>query len=209
MVRSQRQPRVKPNIILFIVGALIFVGALYFATEQELTFAPWLRFLSFIGIAGIIIQVIAIYRLRPFSRFYVASFVAVIFDFLFVVGYLVFATLYFIDRDWFPELGAIVAILNILMTLAETIIMVCFVVGTNKVAEEYGRGMPKLTKIILLVYLILVIFDVILPIITLTGATLPDNFFFNLLVSSVGILSLVRHVLIVVFLVKAIIVIPY
>ena len=201
---EKRSPR--KNIILFLVGAFIFIGCLYVATDlNDYLKIPGLEYARYAGLVGIILQIIAVIRLIQFNKYFIASLIFIIFDTLLVTTYLTLLIL----RDYtpvnVPNVTLLLEILNLLMIVAESLLMVFFALGVNAIAAENYNSMNVLTKVVVFVYLFVGIGQALLTTLGLAGVTLPDIFFLRLIVKAINVLGLAKEVLMLIFLITALV----
>lgn len=201
---ERRSPR--KQLILFLVGGLIFIACLFVATDlNEYIKIPALELVRYAGLVGLILQIFAVARLRQFSNKYVGSIVCIILDIILAAGYI---TLYIIDKYTsavIPQCAMIMEALNIAMIVAESFIMIFFALGTNQLARDYYNSMDLLTKLVVIVFLIFTLGELLFGILGLAGVTLPDIFILRALYKIVNIASVAKHILVLIFIIVAIV----
>ena len=203
-VSGDGKPRRK--IVLFIVGIIIFFAALYVATDvANFVKLDILKYFRIIAIVGLIIQIIAIYKLRVYSKYYVFSFCAVILDLIIVTPYIVFLLMNDLNPTAYPWLPDALKACNIAEVVAETLIMVFFFVATDELAEQSFHGMGKLTVILIIVYVLLAAVEVTSGVLTWMGVVLPDGWYVDIILKIISVSTAIKAIGTIAFLICALI----
>ena len=199
------RPRV--CIILFLLGALCFYVGIDVAMQGPTLFGiPQLRYFYILGIGGLVLQVLSILGLGKYNKLYYASGVCIFIDLVLILTYFLLPQ---ILKS--VDLSKPIEVVNLGMMVAEALIMIFFVLGTNKLASDGYNEMPLLTKIIVIAYVFITAVQLIAGILVLMGVTLNGVPFADTILMAIDNISdtllFAREVCMVIFLIAAIIII--
>ena len=203
-VSGDGKPRSK--IVIFIVGALIVFASAYIGIDGASAFnLPFLEYLRFGALVGLAIQIFALFKMIVYDRMYVVSFVMGIIAFLCVGAYLVGTVLDLLGIITFTTDGVPYLSMSLADTVAESIMMIFFIIATDRLASQSYHGMPKLTKILVIAYIILLLLEIASYVAQLTGVTITIEFVAVVLYTAQKISTIVKLVGTVVFLICSLI----
>ena len=201
-VSGDGKPRRK--IVLFLVGLIVFFSALYLSIDVSSTFhIPSLGFFKIGCIVGLVLELVALFKLRQYDYAYTFCFIlALITGVSVLFGY----PLYIIREFKFigsPIIDFLYELCSFIDSITEMLIMVIFVRATNRLAEQSYKGMPKLTLALTIAYLICILVATLDFLSLILKFTITNDFLGTLLAKIVGTADIVRWVGIIIFLVYA------
>ena len=199
------RPRV--CIILFLVGAICLYFGLDLSIQgPELFHNEAFRYFFILAVGGLVLQVFSILGLATYSKRYYVSLVCIAIDLVLILAYFLLPLL-FKSKD----LSKPVEVLYLLMMVAEALIMIFFVLGTNDLADDNFNGMPFLTKLIIFAYVFITAVQLIAGVLVLLGVTFDGVPFAGQILGAIDNISdtllFAKEVSMVIFLISAIIVI--
>ena len=164
---------------------------------------PVLSYIGVLSFVGLILQIIAIILLRNVNKRYANALWMLILNLiLFAVAF----TLNIIEaaRNE-PELfTTALSWISIGQELTEALVVIYFVLGTNQLAEEDGKGMPILTKLIVRGYVGIFLVSLLLTLLTLLIPAIKENQIATLIFAIILlVLYVVREVAYLFFLIKS------
>ena len=183
------------QIVIFLIGALIVFASVYVAIDVSSTFnLPFLSYFRFGVLVGLLIQIFALLKMIVYDRLYLISLVMAIIAFLVIGAYLSVTVLHEIGLIPFMFEGTSYSIINLIDTVAESIMMIFFIIATEHLAEQSYHGTPKLPKVLVIVYIILLLFEVFIFIGQLIGFTITIEWVAILLFRIQNISSIIKIV---------------
>lgn len=170
-VSGDGKPRHK--IVLFIIGAFILFLSAYIAIDGAQAFEmPLLGFFRIGIIVGLFIQLIALFKLMVYDKFYIVSFITGIIVFLAVSTFVVLWMLDLYGTIYFPEDGVLYRTLSLSDGIGEDLMLIFFIIATNRLANQSYYGMGKLTVILVIAYAFLLLLEITIFIASFTGFTI-------------------------------------
>lgn len=170
-VSGDGKPRHK--IVLFIIGAIILFLSAYIAIDGAQAFEmPLLGFFRIGIIVGLFIQLIALFKLMVYDKFYIVSFITGIIVFLAVSTFVVLWMLDLYGTIYFPEDGVLYRTLSLSDGIGEDLMLIFFIIATNRLANQSYYGMGKLTVILVIAYSFLLLLEITIFIASFTGFTI-------------------------------------
>lgn len=170
-VSGDGKPRNK--IVLFIIGAIILFLSAYIAIDGAQAFEmPLLGFFRIGIIVGLFIQLIALFKLMVYDKFYIVSFITGIIVFLAVSIFVVLWMLDLYGTIYFPEDGVLYRTLSLSDGIGEDLMLIFFIIATNRLANQSYYGMGKLTVILIIAYSFLLLLEITIFIASFTGFTI-------------------------------------
>lgn len=202
MQQTVGREKAKRNIVLFIIGVFIGLIASVVSEVGLITSNPVLTILGAVGLVGLILQIIAIVCLRNVNNQYANAMWCLILDLLINLVIIILDIIIFV-QDGNATLSTVGTWLDVASDVAEAGIVVYFVLGTNKLAEENGKGMPVLTKIIVVGYVIMFLLSLafnLLGLIPAIGENQVVAYAFSIVVL---VLYVVREIAYILFLIRS------
>ena len=170
-VSGDGKPRHK--IVLFIIGAIILFLSAYIAIDGAQAFEmPLLGFFRIGIIVGLFIQLIALFKLMVYDKFYIVSFITGIIVFLAVSTFVVLWMLGLYGTVYLPEDGVLYRTLSLSDSIGEDLMLIFFIIATNRLANQSYYGMGKLTVILVIAYAFLLLLEITVFIASFTGFTI-------------------------------------
>lgn len=161
------------KIVLFIIGAIILFLSAYIAIDGAQAFEmPLLGFFRIGIIVGLFIQLIALFKLMVYDKFYIVSFITGIIVFLAVSTFVVLWMLDLYGTIYFPEDGVLYRTLSLSDGIGEDLLLIFFIIATNRLANQSYYGMGKLTVILVIAYAFLLLLEITVFIASFTGFTI-------------------------------------
>lgn len=199
-VSGDGKPRRK--IVLFLIGALIVFASAYVALGGPSAFGiPYLEFFRAGVLIGLGIQIFALFKMIVYDRRYAISLVAAIITFLTVLVFVVALTLDLMGVITFAIDGPLYQILSLIDTVAESVLLIFFVIATESLAEHSYHGTPKLALVLVIVYIFLAALDVFIFVGNLVGLTITIEWIAIVLYKLQNISSVVKFVGTLVFII--------
>lgn len=201
-VSGDGKPRQK--IALFLIGEIIFLALVYVGTNlSDDLKLPALSVFRIISLVGLGIELYALFKLRQYDTGYIVGFVfAVITGIFLIIG----LTFYFLD-DYkiftFKYLDSTINICSLVEGTAETLTMLLFVRATNRLAQQSYKGMPKLTLILTIAFIVCLVADVLESLALIFNFTITNVFIGELLAKVVNLAAIVKFVGVIIFLAYA------
>lgn len=203
-VSGDGKPRRK--IVLFLIGAFVVFASAYIAIDVASTFGlPFLTFFRFGVLVGLGIQIFALFRMIVYDKGYILSFIMGIIAFLCVSAFLVATTLDFIGVITFTTEGTPYLTLSLIDTVAESIMMIFFIVATEHLAEQSYHGMPKLTIVLVVAYIILLLLEIAAFVAQLAHFTIPWEWLATILFEIQKISSIIKLIGTLIFVISALV----
>ena len=200
---------IKPRfaIILFLIGAIVlYLGVGLFHAGPTTIVGEFYKYCIYVAIGGLLLQVISIMALWRFGKLFHYSLFFVLVDAILIALYLILP-IAFKDSD----LSKTLEVLSLAMMVAESLIMIFYVLGVNNLAYDNYNGMPFLTKLIIFAYIVITVIQLVAGVLVLFGVTLNGVPYAETIVTVVDKiadgLTLAKEVGIVVFFIIAIVVI--
>ena len=191
MEQSRGREKAKRYVVLFIIGVfLAFINTVVAEVGDRVEGLSWLTFFAFAALVGAILQIIAIIKLRNVNKSYANALWALILNFLILLTIAIIGVISAIqegnaslDRanDW----------LAVGSDFTEALIVVYFVYGTNKLAEENDKGMPILTRMIVIGYMAIFAISLLLKILNMLVPAIGEN---EVVTAVFGIIILVLYI---------------
>ena len=202
MEQTFGRDKAKKNIIIFVVGVFISILASIIPSIGELANLPWLTFIAFVGLIGFILEIYAIIRLRNVNKYYANSLWAVIFD---IVASTVAITLSvaYTFNEGNTILPRLVNGFGIASDIFEALSVINFVLGTNVLAAESGKAMPKLTRIIVLGYVGIFAVSLVVNLLELIPAIAENATVLFVFAVIILVLYIIREIAYLFFLIRA------
>ena len=190
MEQSRGREKAKHYVVLFIVGVfLAFIMTVIAEIGDRVEGLSWLTFFAFVALVGAILQIIAIIKLRNVNKSYANALWALILYFLIILIVTILSVIAAI-QDGNESLEKASDWLTVVSELAEALVVVYFVYGTNKLAEENEKGMPILTRIIVIGYMAIFAISLLLNILSMLVPAINEN---TVVLSVFGIVVLVLY----------------
>lgn len=203
MQQTVGREKAKRNIVLFIIGVFIGFIASTLAAVGLITVNPVLALLGALGLFGLILQIIAIICLRNVNSHYANALWCLIFDLILNLVMLIIDIIVFFQEGGNATLSNVSSWLDVASNVAEAGIVVYFVLGTNQLAEENGKGMPLLTRIIVVGYMVIFVLSLAFSLLQLIPA-IGENQVVVSVFSIIGlVLYVVRELAYIIFLIRA------
>ena len=204
MEQSIGREKAKRYVVLFVIGVfLAFIMTVIAEIGDRVEGASWLTFFALVALAGAILQIIAIIKLRNVNKSYANALWALILYFLIVLVVTILGVIAAI-QDGNESLEKASDWLTIGSEFAEALVVVYFVFGTNKLAEENEKGMPILTRIIVIGYMAIFAIALLLNILSMLVPAIKEN---TVVLGVFGIVVLVlyaaREIAYIFFLIRA------
>ena len=202
MQQTVGREKAKRNIVLFIIGVFIGFTASVIASVGLITGNGILTIVGAAGLAGLILQIIAIICLRNVNSYYANALWCLILDLLLNLV-IIILDIVILVQEGNATLSNITTWLDVASNVAEAGIVIYFVLGTNQLAEENGKGMPILTKTIVFGYVGLFILSLVFNLLQLIPAIGGNPTVFNVFTVVVLVLYVVRELAYILFLIRA------
>ena len=190
MEQSIGREKAKRYVVLFVIGVfLTFISTVVAEVGDRVEGLSWLTFFAFAALVGAILQIIAIIKLRNVNKSYANALWALILNFLILLTIAIIGVISAIqegnaslDRanDW----------LAVGSDFTEALIVIYFVYGTNKLAEENDKGMPILTRTIVIGYMAIFAISLLLKILNMLVPAIGEN---EVVTAVFGIIILVLY----------------
>ena len=202
MEQTLGREKAKRNIVIFVIGVFItFIGSLLSGLSDVIG-VSWLEFFGFLALVGGVFEIIAIILLRNVNKKYANALWALILYLL--LGLTSFILILIADFGEDPNRFDIVTTwLDVAGDFAEALIVVNFVLGTNKLAEENNKGMPLLTKGVVYGYMGIFLIAVVFNILSLIPAIRENAVVLLVFSIIVFILYIIRSISYIFFLIKS------
>ena len=191
MEQSIGREKAKRYVVLFVIGVfLTFISTVVAEVGDRVEGLSWLTFFAFAALVGAILQIIAIIKLRNVNKSYANALWALILNFLILLTIAIIGVISAIqegnaslDRanDW----------LAVGSDFTEALIVIYFVYGTNKLAEENDKGMPILTRTIVIGYMAIFAISLLLKILNMLVPAIGEN---EVVTAVFGIIILVLYI---------------
>lgn len=203
MEKTFGREKAKRYIVMFTVGVFLILISNIVQSVGDAIGNPVLSYIGVLSFVGLILQIIAIILLRNVNKRYANSLWMLILNLiLFAVAF----TLNIIEavRNE-PELfTTALSWIGIGQELTEALVVIYFVLGTNQLAEEDGKGMPILTKLIVRGYVAIFLVSLLLTLLTLFIPAIKENQIATLIFAIILlVLYVVREVAYLFFLIKS------
>lgn len=203
MEKTFGREKAKRYIVMFIVGVFLILISNIVQSVGDAIGNPVLSYIGVLSFVGLILQIIAIILLRNVNKRYANALWMLILNLiLFAVAF----TLNIIEavRNE-PELfTTALSWIGIGQELTEALVVIYFVLGTNQLAEEDGKGMPILTKLIVRGYVAIFLVSLLLTLLTLFIPAIKENQIATLIFAIILlVLYVVREVAYLFFLIKS------
>ena len=202
MQQTVGREKAKRNIVLFIIGVFIGLIASVVSGVGLITTNPVLTILGAVGLVGLILQIIAIVCLRNVNNHYANAMWCLILDLLINLVMIILDIIIFV-QDGNATLSTVGTWLDVASDVTEAGIVVYFVLGTNKLAEENGKGMPVLTKIIVVGYVIMFLLSLAFNLLGLIPAIGENQIVVYTFSIVVLVLYVVREIAYILFLIRS------
>ena len=202
MQQTVGREKAKRNIVLFIIGVFIGLIASVVSGVGLITINPVLTILGAVGLVGLILQIIAIVCLRNVNNHYANAMWCLILDLLINLVMIILDIIIFV-QDGNATLSTVGTWLDVASDVTEAGIVVYFVLGTNKLAEENGKGMPVLTKIIVVGYVIMFLLSLAFNLLGLIPAIGENQIVVYTFSIVVLVLYVVREIAYILFLIRS------
>ena len=202
MVQNTGKEHARGDIILFTIGFFLTAIALIVSIAGLAIENLWMTLIGFGTLVGLILELIAIIRLRNVNEKFASCLWMIILSFLLALA---MSIINIVNQDGTNEtLITVVNVLNLVNIFVDAAISVYFVLGTNKLATENGKGMPKLTKTITFAYVVIAIIDIVFSAISYFTTISTNEVVANVFSIIVLVLLIIRSVGFVIFLLRAI-----
>ena len=203
MEKTFGREKAKRHIVMFIVGVFLILISNIVQSVGDAIGNPVLSYIGVLSFVGLILQIIAIILLRNVNKRYANALWMLILNLiLFAVAF----TLNIIEaaRNE-PELfTTALSWIGIGQELTEALVVIYFVLGTNQLAEEDGKGMPILTKLIVRGYVAIFLVSLLLTLLSLLIPAIKENQIATLIFAIILlVLYVVREVAYLFFLIKS------
>ena len=202
MQQTVGREKAKRNIVLFIIGVFIGFATSVIASVGLITGNGILTIVGAAGLAGLILQIIAIICLRNVNSHYANALWCLILDLLLNLV-IIILDIVILVQEGNATLSNITTWLDVASNVAEAGIVIYFVLGTNQLAEENGKGMPILTKTIVFGYVGLFILSLVFNLLQLIPAIGGNPTVVNVFTVVVLVLYVVRELAYILFLIRA------
>ena len=202
MEQTLGREKAKRNIVIFVIGVFItFIGSLLSGLSDVIG-VSWLEFFGFLALVGGVFEIIAIILLRNVNKKYANALWALILYLLLGLTSFILILIAGFGED--PNRFDIVTTwLDVAGDFAEALIVVNFVLGTNKLAEENNKGMPLLTKGVVYGYMGIFLIAVVFNILSLIPAIRENAVVLLVFSIIVFILYIIRSISYIFFLIKS------
>lgn len=191
MEQTFGRDKAKRNIIIFVIGAFLTFLSNVVTLTGDVTGIVWLSYFGVVSFIGLILQIIAIILLRNVNKNYANALWMVIFNIIIVLTILILNIVAGVNNK--PEMFETpINWLSIVQELSEALIVINFVLGTNKLAEESGKGMPVLTKVIIRGYVGVFLVSALLNLLSFLIPAIKDN---QVAILIFGIILIVLYVI--------------
>ncbi|MBO4285913.1 MAG: hypothetical protein J5880_01100 [Bacilli bacterium] len=204
MEQSRGREKAKHYVVLFIIGVfLTFITTVITEIGERVEGLSWLSFFIFAALVGSILQIIAIVKLRNVNKSYANALWALILNFLIILVVTILGVIAAF-QDGNESLEVASDWLLVAAEFAEALVVVHFVIGTNKLAEENEKGMPILTKIIVIGYMAIFVIALLLNILSMIVPAIKENtIVLGVFGTIILVLYAVREVAYIFFLIRA------
>lgn len=202
MEQARGRNNAKRNIIIFIIGTFLSFLAIVLPSIGIAAGIDWMSFFILLGLVGVILEVIAIIGLRNVNKQYANAMWALILMAILTVTSTVLSIVEAFNEgnkalstasDW----------ISVGLELAEVLIVVNFVLGTNELAKENDKGMPVLTKIIVYGYMGLFLISLAFKLLGFIPAISENTIVTNTFGIVTLVLYIIREIAYVFFLIKS------
>lgn len=169
MEKTFGREKAKRYIVMFIIGVFFIIISNIIQAVGEVTANPILTYFGVLSFVGLLLQIIAIILLRNVNKKYANSLWMLILNLiLFAVAFTL--SIVAILRNEPNAFDTPILFIGLGQDITEALVVIFFVLGTNQLAEEGGKGMPILTKIIVRGYIGIFLVALLL---TLLSAFIP------------------------------------
>ncbi len=203
-VSGDSKPRRK--IVMFLIGAFIVFASAYIAVDASSAFSlPYLEYFQYGALAGLIVQAIALFMMIVYDRRYLVSAISCIIAFLCVGTFVITTTLH--AQGLIPSTlnGLPLETFSFIDTVAESIMMIFFIVATEALMEHSYHGVPKLEKLLIVVYIILTVLQALSFIAQVANFTITIEWLGIALAKIQSISSIIKLVGTIVFIICSLI----
>ena len=198
---SVGREKAKRNIIIFIVGVFLAFLATVLNSIGDAVDNSVLSYFGFLSVVGVIFQIIAIYCLRNVNRRYASAMWALILNLLLTITTIILFAIYIATVN--ESLETAISWMDTATSFSEALIVIYFVLGTNELAEENGKGMPVLTKSIIYGYMGIFIISLIFFFLSFIPAIKENQTVVTMFAIMGIVLYVVREVSYVFFLIRS------
>ena len=202
MQQTVGREKAKRNIILFIIGVFIAFVTDILSTVGSLTGNVILTYIGMAALAGLVLQIIAIVCLRNVNSHYANAMWCLIIDLLLTIINIVLIIIIALGKGN----DAIVSVSNwvdVASDIAEASIVIFFVLGTNQLAEENDKGMPLLTKIIVIGYMVMFFISLVFSLLTHFTGLGENETVVGVFTIVIFVLYVIREIAYIIFLIRA------
>ncbi|MBE6133840.1 MAG: hypothetical protein E7178_04145 [Erysipelotrichaceae bacterium] len=199
---SLGREKAKRNIVIFVIGTFLLFIASVLTNAADVAHVEWLNYFVVMSFVGTILQIIAIVLLRNVNKCYANSLWALILSLLCLLVVFILTLIASTQQD--PTTLAKVADgFSIASSIAEALVVIFFVKGTNQLAEENDKGMPILTKIIIRGYILIFLLSIILSLLSYIPAIGENATVVNVFAIIILVLYVIREIAYLFFLIKS------
>ena len=199
---SLGREKAKRNIVIFVIGTFLLFIASILTNVADVAHVEWLNYFVVMSFVGTILQIIAIILLRNVNKNYANALWALILSLLCLLVVFILTLIASTQQD--PTTLAKVADgFSIASTVAEALVVIFFVKGTNQLAEENDKGMPVLTKVIIRGYLLIFLLSIILSLLSYIPAIGENQIVIGVFAIIILVLYVVREIAYLFFLIKS------